>query len=210
MEAKKGELGKFLEAHPSVLLEPNTLDLQTKQSAVGNISEKIQSAKQWLVSLESRLNENARQQAQLQAVQGNGGKFFGMGIAVATDGTIYAATSVTAAADGTITLDNAKNIHAAGLTPAQLEAAIGPGSSVRILRMVTVFVPLSATTGNSHVYGQVTAHDRIVQSFENDVSGGPSTKRSFPLRPGTYHLTVVVKNMATGTSQPSELDFTVD
>ena len=87
--------------------------------------------------------------------------------------------------------------------------SVGPASEQSMSKRVHLLVPLSPTGGKFRVLGQVTSHNHIVQSFQNDVSGGPSTTVSFSLRPGTYHVTMVVKDMASGTSRTIEYDFTV-
>ena len=98
------------------------------------------------------------------------------------------------------------------MTPAELQAAIGPNSTVRIepaSRMVTVLVPLNVR-GRFHVYGQVTASRQLVQSFETESSGQPAVAKAMPLPAGRYHLVVVVKETASGAAHNSALDFTVE
>jgi hypothetical protein len=76
---------------------------------------------------------------------------------------------------------------------------------------VTVLVPLDGSRDLFHVFGEVTApSQRVVQSFEADVSGQPAVAKTIPLRAGRYHLVVVVKNTASGATHTSALDFTVD
>jgi hypothetical protein len=103
---------------------------------------------------------------------------------------------------------------AAGLTPSQLETAIGPGATVRVegaaSQLVTVVVPLGSTRDQFHVLGEVTVNQKIVQAFEDDVNGQQSIAKMLPLRPGSYHLKVDVKNIATGVTKTSTLDFNVE
>ena len=130
--------------------------------------------------------------------------------------TRHVSTQVTVRADGTIKLDNDHAFLTAGLTPAQLEAAIGGGATVRIAnpaaQMVTVLVPLPTTSDLFHVYGQVRTafNKKIAQSFESSVSGQPAVAKAMPLQSGSYHLTVVWKNLTTNATHSSDLDFTVD
>jgi hypothetical protein len=96
-----------------------------------------------------------------------------------------------------------------------LEAAIGESSSVRIAesaaKMVTVLVPLATARDRFHVFGEVKrANGRIVQTFMDDTVGQPAVAQAVPLRAGSYHLVVVTKNMDSGSTYSSELDFTVD
>jgi len=79
---------------------------------------------------------------------------------------------------------------------------------------VIVVVSLEESADGFHVFGEVrTPSRRIVQTFEEPVQGSPgqqSVAKAIPLAAGSYHLTVVVKNLATGAAHTSELDFTVD
>jgi len=79
---------------------------------------------------------------------------------------------------------------------------------------VIVVVSLEESADGFHVFGEVTTKGRkIVQTFEEPVQGSPgrqSVAKTIPLAAGPYHVTVVVKNLATGAAQKSELDFTVD
>jgi protein involved in polysaccharide export with SLBB domain len=112
---------------------------------------------------------------------------------------------------------------AAGLTPAELDAAIARALSdtpvqqtpaVRILQLVSVQVALEGSADGFHVFGEVTTKGRkIVQTFEEAVQGSPgqqSVAKAIPLVAGSYRLTVVVRNLTTGAVRNSELDFTVD
>jgi GWxTD domain-containing protein len=78
-------------------------------------------------------------------------------------------------------------------------------------QMVSVFVPFDSSQDNIHVFAEVrTVRGRIIQSFEEDVSGEPSLSRAIPLPAGRYQLQVFLKDMATGAAQHATLDFTVD
>jgi GWxTD domain-containing protein len=136
---------------------------------------------------------------------------------------------VTVRPDGKISIPSTGEIMAAGLTPSQLEASLDsrlggrPGSQVRIeqpvsqdRRQVTVQVPLDASE-HVHVFGEVTTlAGRVVQSFDKDISAQPAAAKVLPLRmvlplrAGTYRLVVVVKDMATGRTQNSESQFTME
>jgi GWxTD domain-containing protein len=129
--------------------------------------------------------------------------------------------------DGMISIHLAGEIAAAGLTPAQLQAAVDGAlskfqiradSQVRIeetadqtKQLVTVAVPLEPAEDQFHVFGEVTTQSRrVVQSFEAAVSRQPAVAKFLPLAAGTYRLVVVSKNMTTGLVRNSELEFTVD
>lgn len=151
--------------------------------------------------LESNLNNNKNLQAELYASQ--------------NPAAFQMAARVTVAGDGKIALRGVGDFTAAGLTPYELRAAIGPDSTVRIeqsaARTVTVLVPLNGPRDRFHVSAQVTAPNRrVVQSFEADASGQPALARTMPLPAGRYHLVVAVRNMASGAAHTSALDFTVD
>jgi GWxTD domain-containing protein len=76
--------------------------------------------------------------------------------------------------------------------------------------LVTVSVPLANTGDAFHVMGRITRNQKTVGTFENDTSGGRKAASSdVRLKPGAYHLTTLVKNMASGVTETSELDFTV-
>jgi hypothetical protein len=78
-------------------------------------------------------------------------------------------------------------------------------------KMVTVLVPLGASRDNFHVFGEVTTPTRrVVATFEEAVTGQPAVAKALPMRAGTYHMVVAVKNMATGAARTSALDFTVE
>jgi hypothetical protein len=151
--------------------------------------------------LEAQLNTNKNQQAALYDNQSPAAR--------------QLETRITVPADGKIALPGMGTFTAAGMTPAQLETAIGVGTNVRTAQsasqLVTVLVPLATTRDHFHVFGEVkTTHGKIVQSFESDTTGQPALAKTVPLRAGTYHLVVVMKNMGTGATHHSELDFTVD
>jgi ACT domain-containing protein len=174
---------------------------QATQSMLANLNLQMAQEKQKQAMLEMTLNNHKNLQNQIEA-------------------NLSAAerrmeTRVTVAADGKIALNGAGEFMAAGLTPSQLEAAIRPNATVRIEQsagqMVTVLVPLGGSKGNFHVFGEMTTpNHRVVQSFEEDVTGQPAVAKAVPLRAGSYHMVVVVKNTATGAQSSSALDFTVD
>ena len=91
---------------------------------------------------------------------------------------------------------------------AGLEADMARMSDAR--QMVTVLIPVGSAREHFNVSGEVKSGNQIVQTFESSVSGQPALAKAIPLRAGTYHLTVVVKNLATGATRRSTLDFTVD
>jgi GWxTD domain-containing protein len=80
------------------------------------------------------------------------------------------------------------------------------------VRVVNVLVPLANTGDEFHIIGQITKNQKLVFTFEEDKSGGGrrSVVKATPLKPGTYHLAIATKNMATGNTKQSELDFTVE
>ncbi|MEI9970668.1 MAG: hypothetical protein WDO73_00705 [Ignavibacteriota bacterium] len=101
------------------------------------------------------------------------------------------------------------------MTPAQLAAAIGPNSSVRIVQAasqaVIIVVPTSSGHDPVHVCGEVKNEQRkLVQAFEVDGTGGSALARSVPLRPGTYHVTVVSKNMASGQTVRTSISRSIE
>jgi GWxTD domain-containing protein len=178
--------------------EENTISAQIKASVQSAGEPQISAQRQRLALLESELRDNRNMQAALYDDR--------------TPAAIQRATRVTVGGDGTIALPGAGDFRAAGLTPAELQAAIGPNSTVRIepaSRMVTVLVPLNVR-GRFHVYGQVTASRQLVQSFETESSGQPAVAKAMPLPAGRYHLVVVVKETASGAAHNSALDFTVE
>jgi hypothetical protein len=140
--------------------------------------------------------------------------------AAAAPATIRSDTHATVRPDGMISVPFAGEIRAAGLTPAELDAALARALSgtpvqqtphVRILPLVTVLVPLGASEDEYHVFVAVkTPRQKIVQTFAGDIRGAPTLARVIPLAAGSYHLTVAVKNLTTGATHSSELDFTVD
>jgi hypothetical protein len=91
--------------------------------------------------------------------------------------------------------------------------AAGNGTADRAVQVI-VAVPLEGSADGFHVFGEVrTPSRRIVQTFEEPVRSSPgqqSVAKAIPLAIGSYRLTVVVKNLATGATQTSDLDFTVD
>jgi hypothetical protein len=99
----------------------------------------------------------------------------------------------------------------------QLESGV-TGSELKGVRveqsgsqMVTVFVPFDSSQDTIHVCGEVRpVPGRIIQSFEEDVSGEPSLSKAIPLREGRYQLQVFLKDMVTGAAQHATLDFTAD
>jgi polysaccharide export outer membrane protein len=146
-----------------------------------------------------------------------------MAMAAAGPVTLPADVQVTVRRDGTISVPYAGQVMAAGLTPAELDAAIARALSdtpvqqtpaVRILQLVSVQVALEGSADGFHVFGEVTTKGRkIVQTFEEAVQGSPgqqSVAKAIPLVAGSYRLTVVVRNLTTGAVRNSELDFTVD
>jgi GWxTD domain-containing protein len=125
----------------------------------------------------------------------------------------------TVRSDGVISVPFAGDVLAAGLTPSQLDAALVPALSgrpiqqtrgVQILQLVTVQVPLDFPY-RFHVFGELTTpSQKIVQTFEVAVNKQQAVSRVIPLAPGSYRLTVVVKNQMSGVTRNSALDFTVD
>lgn len=179
----------------------NALQVQTKQAAIAQLNQQIAVEKQRQSLLDSNLNNNKNLQA---ALYDNG-----------TPAALQMVTRVTVAGDGKIALRGVGDFTAAGLTPYELRAAIGPDSTVSIeqsaSRTVTVLVPLDGSRDRFHVLGEVTAPNRrVVQSFETESSGQPAVAKTIPLRAGRYHLVVAVKNTASGATHTSALDFTVD
>jgi hypothetical protein len=173
------------------------------QQIFANVNQQIAQEKQRQTLLEAALANNKNIQSQIEAK-------------LQTDRRME--THITVRPDGRIAVGNAGDIKAAGLSPAQLEATIGPNSTIRIeqsagqdRQVVTVLLPLGSPGEHFHVFGQVNnSAERVVQSFEEDVIGEQATAKGIPLRAGTYHLTVVVKNMATGAVRNSALEFTVE
>jgi hypothetical protein len=202
MEARQVELASFTSENQGLLpdnFQANAMAVNSKQQETALLSLRIASEKQRQTLLESDLNNNKNMQEQLESqsvrlVRQNQAR-------------------VTVNDAGKIALENAGSLTAAGLTPAQLAAAIGPETSVRIAssssQPVTVLVPLGSE-GPFHVYGQVTANGKIVQSFEEAASGQPAMAKWIQLREGQYHLKVTVKNQTSGATHNSELDFRVN
>jgi len=202
LEAKQAEIAAFSAENQRWLpdnRESKVHEVQTKQGTIALMNLQIAEVRNQQSLLESNLNNNRNQQAALYDS--------------ATPAALGRATRVTVGGDGKIALRSAGDFTAAGLTPAELQAAIGPYSTVRIeqsaSRVVTVLVPLSER-GRFHVSGQVTAGQQLVQSFETESSGQPALAKAMPLRAGRYHLVVVVKNTASGAAHTSALDFTVE
>ena len=102
------------------------------------------------------------------------------------------------------------------LTAAQLQSALGPDPSVRVIqtahadqKTATIIVPLVPPGDSFHVFGQITVHNKVVASFDDSVSGQPALARVLPLRAGTYHLVVIVRN-TNGRESKSSTDFTIN
>jgi hypothetical protein len=203
MAAKQSEFANFSKENQGRLPENfsgNMEEVQTRQAAIATLNQKISDEKQRQTLLESELSNNKSLQSQIQAnlyVPAPRGR----------------ETRVMVDSNGKIVV-RGREFAASGLTPAQLEAAIGARSSVRIeesaSQIVTVLVPLNGSRDRFHVSGEVTAGQQVMQSFETDSTGQPALAKAIPLRAGSYHLVVVVKNMASGASHRSALDFTVD
>jgi hypothetical protein len=203
MVAKQSELVAFSTVNQGRLPEnfqANMPEVQTKQAPIATLNQKISQERQRQALLESDLNDNKNLQSQIQAnlfVPAPRGR----------------ETRVMVDSNGKIVL-RGREFAATGLTPAELQAAIFASSSVRIeqsaSQMVTVLVPLNGSREHFHVFGEVTTGQQFIQSFETDSTGQPALAKAMPLGAGSYHLVVVVKNMASGASHRSALDFTVD
>ncbi len=204
MEAKQEEIAAFVAENQGSLPEnfqANTLEFQTTKAAIDELQRQISGEMQRQNLLEATLNNNKNlQAAQAQADMAPARRLN---------------THVTVAADGKIALEGGGSFLAAGMTPAQLEEIIGAGSTVRIAQsarqMVTVLVPLATSRDRFHVFGEVkTANNKIIQTFESDIAGEPALAKTVPLPAGAYHLVVVMKNLGSGATHQSALDFTVD
>lgn len=78
-------------------------------------------------------------------------------------------------------------------------------------RVAIILVQLGRSKDEWHILGEVTTGSRrVVQSFEQDVSGEPALAKAVLMSPGAYQIKVVAKNKATGAERRKELDFTVD
>ena len=202
MAAKQSEIAAFMAENRRWLPEnyqSNKLEVQARQSAIANLSQQISQERQSQAVLESNLNNKKNMQASLYENRSPAAR--------------QLETSVTVAADGKISLAGRGDFAVAGLTPAQLAAALGANSSVRIehsaSQMVTVLVPL-LTRDRFHVSAQFATGRKFVQAFETDAASQPALAKAVPLRAGSYHLVVVVRNLASGVSQRSALDFNME
>ena len=205
LKAKEAELAVFEAENQRSLresLQANLLvEVQAKQAIIAHLQQQIAEELQRIAVLEVKLANNKSLQAELYATHSPAAR--------------QLITRVTVGSDGKIALDGRGAFTASGLSPTQLEAAIGESSSVRITesasRMVTVLVPLASARDRFHVFGEVkTANGKIVQTFMDDTIGRPALAHAVPLRAGSYHLVVVMKNLDSGSTYSSELDFTVD
>ena len=195
MEARQAQLTEFTAQNHRTLADLPS-NVQANSAAIADLNREIDNEKMRQALLESRLNR--LREAQLVPLSPRA-----------------VSTQLTVDAGGVIKLDNNHAFLAAGRTPAQLEAAIGGGATVRIFKsatqVVTVLVPLATARDRFHVFGEVTvANRKIVQVFENSISGQPAVAKAMPLRAGSYHLKVVVENVTSGVTHKSDLDFTVD
>jgi GWxTD domain-containing protein len=149
---------------------------------------------EWLRKTQIKLNENEMMQGQVLAHR--------------------IETRVPVSGDGQITVGDLGVFVAAGLTSAELEKAIGPGSSVYVqqsaARKVTLSVPLSGYSDRFYVSGQVTAAGKIVGSFEVPTANEPAVKRTLGLHAGNYRVVVVTIDLASSDAKTSTLDFTVE
>jgi len=184
--------------------QANMLEVQSKQGAISQVIQQIAQEKQKQALLESSLSNNKNLQAQAEA-----------NLIANNAAGRQVETQVTVGPDGKISVDSLGDFAAGGKTPAELQAVLGPQSTVRIAqsagKMVTVLVPLGASRDNFHVFGEVTTPTRrVVATFEEAVTGQPAVAKALPMRAGTYHMVVAVKNMATGAARTSALDFTVE
>lgn len=213
LQAAQAKLAEFEAAnagHPPASYADAPAEVQARNAGVVELHEQINQEMQRQATLEASLsnNHNLQNRAEADLVLH----------APAPRLTWHADTQVTVRPDGRISVPGAGEVMAAGLTPVQLDAALAHASvsqirnpSVQILGLVTIHVPLDASANWSHVFGRVaTASGKLVQSFESSVPGQPALAHVVPLAAGTYHLTVVVKNQATGATRQSDLDFTVD
>ena len=200
-------------------LQRNRMEVQAKTTALNTLQDQINAEKSRQALLEANLTNIIADESKLIAVP-------------RPDRRVE--LHVTVRQDGRISVSPAGDIAAAGLTTDQLQDALdrrlgmvqpqsqvqieqpaGPSITARKLTdqstWVTFTVPLESSQGEFHVFGEVTTSSKkIVASFDEAVHDKPASAKELALRPGTYHLIVVARNMATGRIQTSALDFTVD